>query len=239
MTKPLSLFLLLLALPSCSTEPVADPADLIILNGKVHPGGGAPAAEAVAVRDNRILAVGTGAEIETHKTDATTVLDAKGGTVLAGFNDAHVHFLSGGESLERVSLFDAETAEEVQETIRAFAESRRDRPWVLGQGWLYASFPGGLPTRQQLDAVVSDRPALMGCYDGHSVWVNSKALALAGVGRETPDPPNGVIVRDETGEPTGVLKESAQQFIYPLLPRPTPDEKLQLLRNAIARAQSL
>ena len=239
MTKPLSLLLLGLALASCSTAPVADPADLVILNGKVHPGGGAPAAEAVAVRGNRILAVGTGAEIETHRTDATTVVDAKGGTVLAGFNDAHVHFLSGGESLDRVNLFDANTVEEVQETIRAFAESRRDRPWVLGQGWLYASFPGGLPTRQQLDAVVSDRPAVMGCYDGHSVWVNSKALALAGVGRETPDPANGVIVRDETGEPTGVLKESAQQFVYPLLPKPSPDEKLQLLRNAIGRAQSL
>jgi predicted amidohydrolase YtcJ len=239
MTKLLPVLLLLLALTGCSTEPAAEPADLIILNGRVHPGGGAPPAEAVAVRGNRILAVGTGADIETHRTESTTTIDAKGGTVLAGFNDAHVHFLSGGESLDRVSLFDAETLEEVQETVRSFAETRPDRPWVLGQGWLYASFPGGLPTRHQLDAVVSDRPALMGCYDGHSIWVNSRALALSGIGRETPDPPNGVIVRDETGEPTGVLKESAQQLVYQLLPQPTRDEKLELLRKAIARAQSL
>jgi predicted amidohydrolase YtcJ len=210
-----------------------------VIHGKVFPGGGAPAAEAVAVRGNQILAVGTDAEIESHRTDATTVVDARGGTVLAGFNDSHVHFLSGGESLERVNLFDAKTVEEAQRAIRTFAESRTDRPWVLGQGWLYATFPGGLPTRQQLDEVVSDRPALMGCYDGHSVWVNSAALALAGIGRETPDPPNGVIVRDERGEPTGVLKESAQDLVYPLLPQPTKDEKLELLRQAMRRAQTL
>jgi predicted amidohydrolase YtcJ len=239
MAKPLPLLLAFLALARCSTGPGAEPADLIVIHGKVHPGGGAPAAEAVAVRGNRILAVGSGAEIETHRTDATTVVDARGGTVLAGFNDSHVHFLSGGESLHRVNLFDAKTVEEAQGLIRDFAQSGPDRPWVLGRGWLYATFPEALPTRQQLDAAVPDRPALMGCYDGHSVWVNSAALTLAKIGRETPDPPNGLIVRDETGEPTGVLKESAQQLVYEHLPQPTRDEKLELIREAIRRAQGL
>jgi predicted amidohydrolase YtcJ len=239
MRKRFSFLLALLALNDCSTGPDAEPADLVVINGKVFPGGGAPAAEAVAVRGNRILAIGAGAEIEAHRTDATTVVDARGGTVLAGFNDAHVHFLSGGESLDRVNLFEAKTTAEAQEAIRNFASSSPDRPWVLGQGWLYATFPGGLPTRQQLDEVVSDRPALMGCYDGHTVWVNSAALALAGITRETPDPPNGLIVRDGSGEPTGVLKESAQQLVYNLLPQQTRDEKLELARKAIRRAQSL
>jgi predicted amidohydrolase YtcJ len=239
MRKSLSLALVLLALTRCSTKPAAETADLIVIDGKVYPGAGAPPAEAVAVRGNRILAVGTSDEIESLRTDATSVVDARGGTVLAGFNDSHVHFVSGGESLDRVNLFDAKTVEDAQQAIRTFAETQPDRPWVLGRGWLYATFPGGLPTRQQLDAVVADRPALMGCYDGHTLWVNSAALALAGISRETPDPPNGLIVRDESGDPTGVLKESAQRLVYDLVPQPTQDEKLEIIRRAIRRAQSL
>jgi predicted amidohydrolase YtcJ len=231
--------LVFLGLAGCTGGPGAEPADLIIVNGKLYPGGGAPPAEAVAVRGNRILAVGSRAEIETHRNDRTTVVDAKGGTVLAGFNDGHVHFLSGGESLDRVNLFEAARVGDAQRAIREFASAEPDRPWVLGRGWLYGTFPGGLPTRQQLDEVVSDRPALMECYDGHTVWVNSKALALAGITRETPDPPNGLIVRDGTGEPTGVLKESAQGLVNDILPQPTPEENLELIRRAIRRAQSL
>lgn len=231
--------LVLLVLSACIAGPKLEPADLIVVNGKVYPGGGAPMAEAVAVLGDQILAVGTTREIERHQTDRTTVVDAKGGTVLAGFNDAHVHFLSGGESLDRVNLFDAETVEAAQRAIRDFAAAGPDRPWVLGRGWLYGTFPGGLPTKEQLDAVVSDRPALMECYDGHTVWVNSKALELAGITRATPDPPSGLIVRDGKGEPTGVLKESAQALVNDVLPKPTRDEKLDLIRKAIHYAQSL
>ncbi len=231
--------LVLLGLAGCHGGPGAEPADLIVVNGKLYPGGGSPPAQGIAVRGNRILAVGTSAEIEAHRTDQTTVIDAKGGTVLAGFNDAHVHFLSGGESLDRVNLFDAESVAEAQQAIREFAAAGPDRPIVLGRGWLYGTFPGGLPTRQQLDEAVSDRPALMECYDGHTVWANSKALELAGITRETPDPPNGLIVRDPKGEPTGVLKESAQRLVSKILPEPTRDEKLELIKKAIRRAQSL
>ena len=228
----------LFALAGCA-GPKAQPADLIIVNGRVYPGGGAPMAEAAAVEGDRIVAVGTTAEIEAHRGDATTVLDAKGGTVLAGFDDAHVHFMSGAESLDRVDLFDVASVAEAQQAIRNFADESPDQPWVLGRGWLYGTFPGGLPTRQQLDAVVSDRPALMDCYDGHTVWVNSRALELAGITRETPDPPKGVIVRDASGEPTGVLEESAQALVTDLLPEPTREEKLDLLRRGIRFAQSL
>jgi hypothetical protein len=230
---------LLAAMSGCATGPEPEPADLVILNGKVFLGEGATPAEAVAVRGSSILAVGPSAEIEKHRTDATTVVDARGGTVLAGFNDGHVHFRSGGESLDRVDLFDAGTVEEAQSAIREFAAVHPDRPWILGRGWLYGTFPGNLPTRQQLDAVVSDRPALMTCYDGHTTWVNSRALELAKITAATPDPTNGLIVRDGSGAPTGVLKESAQRLVADLLPQPTRDEKLELIRKAVRYAQSL
>ncbi|HEY7819610.1 MAG TPA: amidohydrolase, partial [Vicinamibacteria bacterium] len=224
----------LLSLTACSSGPPPEPADLVIVNGAA---GGY--AEAVAVRGTEILAVGTTEEVEKHRTEGTTVLDAAGGTILPGFNDAHVHFLSGGESLDRVNLFDAATVPEAHDAIREFAAAHPDAPWVLGRGWLYATFPGGLPTREQLDEAVPDRPALMECYDGHSVWVNSRALELAGITAATPDPPNGVIVRDGKGVPTGVLKESAQGLVSDVLPAPTREEKLELIRKAIRHAQSL
>ncbi|HSF16909.1 MAG TPA: amidohydrolase [Vicinamibacteria bacterium] len=236
---PASTVLALLGVVACVSGPGPEPADLVILHGKVYPGGGAPIAEGVAVRGSEILAVGTDSEIEKHRTESTTVLDARGGTVLAGFNDSHVHFLSGGESLDRVDLFDAETVEEAQRAIREFAAARPDAPWILGRGWLYGTFPGSLPTKEQLDQAVPDRPALMECYDGHSVWINSRALALAGVTGETPDPPNGLIVRDFKGEPTGVLKESAQELMNEVLPAPTREEKLELIKKGVRHALSL
>jgi predicted amidohydrolase YtcJ len=228
-----------LALAACASGPEREGADLVILHGKVYPGGGAPIAEAVAVKGGEILAVGTDSAIEEFRTGETTVLDARGGTVLPGFNDAHVHFLSGGESLDRVDLFDAGTVEEAQQAIREFAAARPDEPWVLGRGWLYGTFPGGLPTKEQLDEAIPDRPALMECYDGHTVWVNSKALELAGITAATPDPPSGVIVKDAKGEPTGVLKESAQSLATDFLPQPTREEKLELIEKAVRHALSL
>ena len=132
-------------------------------------------AEAVAVRGNRIAAVGTTADIRELAGEKTTVVDAHGGSVLPGFKDSHIHFLSGGLSLDEANLLDASTFEEVMRTIRDFAAKRPERPWVAGRGWYYAPFPGGLPTRQQLDALVPDRPAYMECYDGHTGWANTQA----------------------------------------------------------------
>ncbi len=115
----------------------------------------------------------------------------------------------------------------MQAKIRAFAAAHPDRPWVLGRGWLYGSFPGGLPTRAQLDEAVADRPAMMTCYDGHTTWVNSRALALAGITKATPNPKNGVIVRDPTtGEATGALKEDAQDLVHKVLPALSREDKL-------------
>jgi predicted amidohydrolase YtcJ len=173
---------------ACSRPVTAEaPADLIVLNGKVYTAlADAKPAGAVAVRGNTIVRVGSNQDVEPLRGPATQVVDAGGGSVLPGFNDSHVHFLGGGFGLEQVDLAGLLTLPEIQAKIRAFADAHPDDAWVRGRGWLYTPFPGGLPIREQLDAVVSDRPAIMSCYDGHSVWVNSKALALAGITKTTP-----------------------------------------------------
>jgi predicted amidohydrolase YtcJ len=132
---------------------------------------------------------------------------------------------------------------EIQRRIRHFAAAHPDRHWLLGRGWLYDAFkPSGLPTKQLLDEVVSDRPVVVECYDGHSVWVNSKALALAGINKNTPDPKQagivvGTIVRDPTsGEPTGVLKEDAMEIVRRVIPQPSREEKLRALRAGLREA---
>lgn len=221
---------------SAAGQPTAPPADLLILNGRVYTAdGGGSAPEAVAIRGNRVAAVGSAADLNRYRGPATQVIDAGGHAVVPGFNDAHAHMLSGGLDLDNVDLQGARTLDEVQARIRAFAAAHPDRPWVRGRGWGYEPFPGSVPIREQLDAVVPDRPAYMRCFDGHSVWVNSKALAIAGITKDTPDPPNGTIVRDpKTGEPTGLLKEApASALVNRVLPVPTREEQRRALHAAI------
>lgn len=215
----------------------APPADLVLSGGRIWTGdSGQPWAEALVVRDGRIAYVGPAAGAEAQRGPSTRVVDAGGRLVLPGFNDSHIHLMSGAISLERVDLIEDQTVSAVQERIRAFAKANPGSPWVLGRGWLYGSFPGGLPTKEQLDAAVPDRPAYMECYDGHSGWANSKALALAGITKDTPDPVNGAIVRDpKTGEPTGALKESATALVDAKIPVPGPEQRYALLLRALAQ----
>ncbi len=217
-----------------------DSVDLIIYNGRVLAGPGGATAEALAIRGNEIVRVGTNRELKKLRDRGTTMLDAHGGSVLPGFNDSHLHFVSGGLGLERVNLLGAETLDAIKATIREFAAANATAPWVLGRGWYYSPFPGGLPTRQILDELVPDRPAYMTCYDGHTAWVNSKALALAGITKGTPDPANGVVVKDpKTGEPTGVLKEAAMSLVSSILPETTRDDRLRAIRAAVKEANRL
>ena len=229
-----------LAGAACGGAPPAagQVADLMIVNGRVFTADEqGPTAQAVAVVGNKILRVGTDRELETLKGPATRVIDAHGATVAPGFNDSHVHFLSGGESLGDVDLAGLTTLPQVQNAIRDFATVKPDAAWVKGRGWLYSPFPGGTPTKAQLDAVVSDRPAIMTCYDGHSIWVNSKALAMAGITKDTPNPANGVVVKDpRTGEPTGHLKESATHLVTAIMPKATAEDRRAALRTAVAHA---
>ncbi len=227
--------------PSSPAPGTAPAADLVIVNGRVHTMDDAGTiAQAVAITGHTILKVGTTAEIKALAGPATQVIDALGATVAPGFNDAHVHFVSGGLSLNDVDLAGLGTLEDVQAKVREFAASKPEQAWVKGRGWIYTPFEGGSPTKDQLDLVVPDRPAVMTCYDGHSIWVNSKVLTLAGITKATKDPANGVIVRDpKTGEPTGHLKESAVDLIAAVLPKVTDDDRRAAISRAVAYANQL
>ncbi len=215
----------------------APPPDLVIHHGRVWLGG-TRFTEAVAIRGNRIVALGPSRAILKLAGKRTVRLDAKGGSVLPGLQDAHIHLLSGGTSLTQVDL-SATTLEGLQAQIRAYAAAHPDRAWIQGRGWVYPSFPGALPTKAQLDAVLPDRPACLRAYDGHTAWVNSKALALAGITGKTPDPAGGTIVRDAQGEPTGALKEAAQSLLDGVLPKPTRAEQVEALRAGVKAAHAV
>lgn len=213
-------------------------ADVVIINARVY----SPPdkfAEAIAIQANKILAVGKQADIEKLVGEKTRRIDAGGATVSPAFNDSHVHLFSGSESLQQVDLLDAVSLEDIGNRIRSFAIANPKKPVVVGRGWLYGFFQDGLPTREQLDVLVSDRPAVMKCYDGHSMWLNSKALQAAGITRDTKDPENGIVVRDAKGEPTGVLKESAMSLADGVMPKLTSDEKKDALRAAISESHRL
>ncbi|MBY0497488.1 MAG: amidohydrolase [Cyanobacteria bacterium] len=212
--------------------------DLIVINGKVYTAdAGAELAEAVAVRGNKVVRVGSNREIQRLKRAQTIVVDARGGAVMPGFNDAHAHLISGGLSLDQISLADATTIDEIKDTIRVWSEAHPERAWITGRGWYYQPFNGAMPTRQMLDALVPDRPAYLIAYDGHTGWANTRALKLAGITRRTRTPANGVIVKDpRTGEPTGALKEAAMSLMTAAAPKPTEEDRLAAARAAIDEA---
>jgi predicted amidohydrolase YtcJ len=211
--------------------------DLIVINGKVYAGGAAAdMAEAVAIRGNKVVRVGSNREIQRLKRAQTTVIDAKGGAVMPGFNDAHAHFISGGLSLDQINLLEATTLDEIKDSVRIWSEAHPERTWITGRGWYYQPFAGTLPTRQLLDTLVPDRPAYLIAYDGHTGWANTKALTLAGITRNTKNPQNGVIVKDpRTGEPTGALKEAAMTLMT-AAPQPTPEDKVAAIRAGLVEA---
>lgn len=215
--------------------------DLIVVNGKVYAGGGAEdLAEAVAIRGNKVVRVGTNREIQRLRRAQTTVIDAKGGAVVPGFNDAHAHFISGGLSLGQINLLEATTLDEIKDTIRIWSEVHPERTWITGRGWYYQPFAGALPTRQLLDSLVPDRPAYLVAYDGHTGWANSQALKLAGITRHTANPRNGVIVKDpRTGEPSGALKEAAMALMTAAAPQPTAEDRAAAIRAAVVEAHGL
>ena len=182
-------------------------------------GPDSPTAEALVVRGDRLLHVGTEADARALAGASAEVVDLDGGLVVPGFVDAHTHVLMTGDALTRAHLRDASDLGEIQRRVRAWAEANPDAPRVLGQGWLFSAVPGGHPTREMLDAVCADRPVYLDANDYHSVWVNSRALEELGVTRGTPDPVGGRIARDpRTGEPTGLIDETAmQEIVWPFL----------------------
>jgi len=212
------------------------PADILIIHAKVYTlNQHTPWAQALAIRRGKIVAVGSDEVVGRMRGIATRVIDAGGKLVLPGFTDCHVHFLSGSLGLARVNLESASNTAEIQTRLREYAANHAGDSWILGRGWNYAMFaPAILPDRQALDQLFPNRPVLLTAYDGHTGWANSKALSLAGISKDTPDPPNGAIVRDPlTGDPTGALKESAQRLVSKIIPKPSRVAKLTAYRSGI------
>ncbi len=216
-------------------------ADLIITNAKVWTVDKAHLrAEAVAVIGDRIVAVGTGAEINEWRGPATKVIDAGDKLLLPGFNDAHVHFTPGGMQLDQVDLRDAASPQEFARRIAERARTALQGEWVLGGDWDEQRWtPPQLPTKALIDPLTSNTPVFVNRYDGHESLANSAALRLAGITAKTPDPPGGTIVRDTQGNPTGVLKDAAQDYVWKVIPPASHDRRLRAVKRALQYAASL
>jgi predicted amidohydrolase YtcJ len=215
--------------------------NLIIVNAAVRTMDEArPTAEAIAIAGNRIAAVGNTAELRALGGTKTKVIDAGGKSVLPGFNDAHVHWLTGGFSITNVNLRTAKSSGEFSQLIGDFAKGLPKGRWILEGSWDHENWPGtALPTRQMIDAVTPENPVFVNRLDGHMALANSVALKLAGITKETKDVPGGLIVRDANGEPTGVLKDAAMALVEKIIPPPSWDEKLAAARAATAHAASV
>lgn len=216
--------------------------DLILFNAVVRTmDTDCPQAEAVAIFGSRIAAVGTTQQIKALAGPRTRLIDAGGGLVLPGFNDAHVHFLSGGFQLSSLDLRDARSPEEFRDRLRGAAAARPPGAWITGGQWDHEAWPGApLPSRQWIDGVTSQHPVLIRRLDGHMALANSLALQKAGITKHTPDPPGGQIVRDPaTGEPTGLLKDAAIELVNRVMPQPSFEEKMAAARAATEHAARL
>jgi predicted amidohydrolase YtcJ len=216
-------------------------ADLIVTNANVWTvDDKLPRAQAVAIIGERIVAVGSQADVQGWRGASTRVIDAGGKLVLPGFNDAHVHFVSGGQQLDAVDLNDATSAEEFVKRVAQQASKTPKKQWITGGDWDETKWsPAQLPTKEMIDAVTPDNPVFLNRYDGHMSLANSIALRLAGVTASTPDPPGGSIVRDAQGNPTGALKDAAMDYVFKVIPPLSHDQRLHAVQRALSHAASL
>jgi predicted amidohydrolase YtcJ len=180
------------------------------------------------------VVVGTEAEARAAAGPATRVVDVRGQAVLPAFHDAHVHPVTAGVELGQCNLNDLESSEAIFDGIRRCVEAQRGRPWLVGGGWVLTAFPAAGPDLAALDRITGSQPAALSSSDGHTLWVNSAAMRIAGVTRDTPDPPAGLIEKDSRGEPTGVLRESATALVSRHVPPPSAAEYEAGLLRALA-----
>ena len=215
------------------------PVDLIIHHATVYAADDSGTmAEAVAIRGNKILRVGSEREVMRHRRPQTQVIDAKGGAVLPGFNDAHVSLIDTGLALEGVDVSAAASTDEVQARVGEWAARHSDEAWIVGRGWSATALGEAPMTRAQLDLDGDTRPVLLLSSDGTTAWANTAALRDAKVTRHTAAPAGGEIVRDRRGEPTGVLKGPAIALVTARVPRATEAERARALRRAILEAHA-
>ena len=216
------------------------PADLVLTGGAIATMDPARSmVSAIAVRDGRIVAVGSDAAVGGLVGPATRHIELRGRTVTPGFQDAQVHPVHGGLARLRCGLHDTRGRADLVRAVADYAAAHPEEAWIRGSGWYMADFPGGTPRREDLDQVVADRPVFLTNRDGHGAWVNSKALDIAGVTAATADPADGRIERDPDGSPTGTLHEGAMDLVERFVPDDTEDDLVAALRLGQAYLHSL
>lgn len=238
MRYTLPLFISLFFMISCNTT---EPATFLFHNGPIYtmtaPGH---TVEAIVIREERIIFTGTAAAAQKYCIDETRVIDLKGRTLLPGFTDAHVHPLSGGLAFLECDLTGIEHPDTILAMLSGFAAAHPEKEWIIGENMWLPAFPDGNPHKKQLDEIIPGRPVFVSSADGHTAWVNSKALEIAGLDAGTPDPENGRIERNPlTKEPTGTLREEAMELIKKHVPEYTPSQRLDALRHTLKMANSL
>ena len=233
----LSLFPLFLLALSCTSTKYST---LVLINGKVATmDKNNPWAEAVAINGEKIIKVGKNEDIKSLISDKTKIIDLNDRLAIPGFNDAHLHFVSGGLSLLRVNLQGCTTLDEIKSRIRAKIDELPEGAWIIGRGWDHTLFNKGVwPDKSMLDEIAPNNPVFLRRVDGHSVWVNSLALKAAGITKETTNPLGGEIVRDaHAGEPTGILTENAIDLVDKVIPEPSKEELTLAIRKALEEAR--
>lgn len=214
-------------------------ADLVFKNGAIYTSDAARTwAEAVAIKGGKIIYVGPSSGLNQYVSSSTKVIDLQGKMLLPAFCDSHVHPVSSGMELDGCSLTNINTVTGVLEAIKQCKAQLNGKKWIVGGGWELPLFEKANPSKDLLDQIAPDIPVFLEAADGHSAWVNSKALALAGIDKNTPDPVRGRIERDQNGAPTGTLREAAIRLVARHLPAPTPNDYLAGLRRALKLANS-
>jgi len=219
----------------------ASSPDLILKNGRIWTADASqPWADAIAIHRDRIVAVGDNLHVAATAGPHTRVIDLNGRLAIPGFDDAHTHVIRGALHALHVDLTGVCGLAEMQKRIHDFAAAHPRDAWIVGSGWAYSCFPNRvLPTRAELDSAVGDRPAYLVAEDGHTAWVNSKALQLAGITRTTKSAAGGRIVTDAAGEPTGALTGAAMALVHKLVPETPHEHKLAVLEQAMHTLSSL
>ena len=218
----------------------AEPAELVFRGGHIYTlDASRHQAQAVAVSRGKIVYVGDSQGAEAWQGPATRVIDLQERMLLPGFCDAHVHPLLAGLEHSLCCLNDLTSTEGVYEKIADYAQAHPTQTWIVGSGWALTLFPGARPHRQDLDRLVPDRAVALESADGHSIWLNSKALELCGIDASTPDPTGGRIERDSEGRPDGCLREKALALVKPHLPPITAEQRRQALLWGLQRLNSL
>ncbi|HEY0429066.1 MAG TPA: amidohydrolase [Pyrinomonadaceae bacterium] len=233
----ITLFVNLLWLPLPVQAQLRQNVSLLLVNGKIFISDeNYSMAEAVAVNGEKIVAVGTTAELKA-KYRAAREIDLQGRLVTPGFNDAHVHFLRGSLALLTVNLLDTKSLAEAKTRVAAKAKEVKPGGWIIGRGWDHTIWKQNFPSKKDLDELTPNNPVFLVRVDGHVAWINSAALKLAKIDRNTKNPEGGEIEKDSSGEPTGILKETAQSLVANLIPQPTAEQQTKGLELALDMAR--